>query len=430
VNKVYDGTTAATVTLSDNHLGNDVVVDSYASASFADKNVGNGKAVTVSGITLSGADAGNYALQNTTAGTSANITPAALTVTAANKSKVYGTANPALSAVFSGFVNNESSSAICGSPSLTTTATAGSDVGSYTITAARGSLSAVNYTFTFVNGSLSVNRATLTVTVANATKVYGQNDSAALTGAITGVQNNDLITAAYSSPGSSPSAAVGTYAIDAVLADTGTGKLALDYDVTILRALLTVKQDSTTTQVTSSANPSNYGQAVTFTVTVTANAPGSGTPTGSAIFYDGATVMGIATLSGGVGKFTTSAFGLTPGNHNITASYSGDSSFLAGASAAFTQSVLSAQQQIALLVNQVNVLVASGVLNSGNGNALSTKLNNAITNLNAGNVTAGVNQLKAFVNQVNAFVKASKLLAAQAQPLIDAANAAIISALA
>ena len=41
----------------------------------------------------------------------------------------------------------------------------------------------------------------------------------------------------------------------------------------------TVNQDSTTTSVVSSANPSVYGQSVTFTATVTANAPGSGTPT-------------------------------------------------------------------------------------------------------------------------------------------------------
>ena len=55
VNKTYDGTTAATVTLSDNHLGSDVVTESYTSATFADKNVGTGKAVNVSGISISGA---------------------------------------------------------------------------------------------------------------------------------------------------------------------------------------------------------------------------------------------------------------------------------------------------------------------------------------------------------------------------------------
>ena len=48
--KVYDGTTSATVSLSDNHLGSDDVTDSYSSATFADKNVGSNKTVSVSGI--------------------------------------------------------------------------------------------------------------------------------------------------------------------------------------------------------------------------------------------------------------------------------------------------------------------------------------------------------------------------------------------
>ena len=75
MNKSYDGTTSATVTLATDAIGGDVVTAAYTSASFADKNVGNGKPVSVSGISISGADAGNYTLLNTTASTTANITP-------------------------------------------------------------------------------------------------------------------------------------------------------------------------------------------------------------------------------------------------------------------------------------------------------------------------------------------------------------------
>src|SRR5207249_1412957 len=97
VNKVYDGTMAATVTLADDHISGDSVTDSYTSASFADKNVGTGKTVSVSGISISGTDAGNYALQNTTASTTASITARALTVSAAGVNKVYdGTATAAV----------------------------------------------------------------------------------------------------------------------------------------------------------------------------------------------------------------------------------------------------------------------------------------------------------------------------------------------
>src|SRR6185369_11551878 len=60
VNKVYDGTTEATATLSDNRVAGDSLSASYTSASFANKNVGTGKTVSVNGISVSGADAANY----------------------------------------------------------------------------------------------------------------------------------------------------------------------------------------------------------------------------------------------------------------------------------------------------------------------------------------------------------------------------------
>ena len=89
VNKVYDGTTAATVTLADNRVAGDSFTDADTAATFTDKNVGNGKSVTVAGITIAGADAGNYSVGSTTATATANITPRSLTVTATGVNKVY-----------------------------------------------------------------------------------------------------------------------------------------------------------------------------------------------------------------------------------------------------------------------------------------------------------------------------------------------------
>jgi hypothetical protein len=88
VNKVYDGTATATVTLSDNRVSGDVFTDSYATATFADKNVGTAKPISVTGISISGADANNYTF-NPTASTSADITQRALTVSAAGVNRVY-----------------------------------------------------------------------------------------------------------------------------------------------------------------------------------------------------------------------------------------------------------------------------------------------------------------------------------------------------
>ena len=90
IDKVYDGTTAATVNLTTNDkINGDDVTLSYTGAAFADKSVGNGKSVSVSGISIGGADAVNYALANTTAETTANITPRTLNITATGINKVY-----------------------------------------------------------------------------------------------------------------------------------------------------------------------------------------------------------------------------------------------------------------------------------------------------------------------------------------------------
>lgn len=89
-NKPYDGTTDATVTLdSADVVGGDHVSMHYAGATFADKNVNIGIAIAVGGISISGADAGDYALRSATADTTANITPVALTATAHGADKVY-----------------------------------------------------------------------------------------------------------------------------------------------------------------------------------------------------------------------------------------------------------------------------------------------------------------------------------------------------
>jgi hypothetical protein len=82
---------------------------------------------------------------------------------------------------------------------------------------------------------------------------------------------------------------------------------------------------ATSTSVGSSLNPSTYGQSVTFTATVTAVAPGSGTPTGTVTFLDGGSAIGSGMLSGGVASLAIST--LAVGNHTITTSYGGDANY-------------------------------------------------------------------------------------------------------
>jgi hypothetical protein len=95
----------------------------------------------------------------------------------------------------------------------------------------------------------------------------------------------------------------------------------------------TVNKASTVTSLISSANPSTYGQAVTFTATVMAAAPGTGVPTGTVTFEEGITPMGTATLVSGKATYTTSSLnvcgmcGACGSSYCIIAVYSGDTNF-------------------------------------------------------------------------------------------------------
>jgi hypothetical protein len=175
-NKVYDGTTAATITSNNVVLVGVVIGDTVSmstngyTGNFANSYVGTAIPVTVSGLTLVGASAANYTLAPLV-GLTANITPATLTVSAANKSKTYGLPNPPLTVSYSGFVNSEGTNVLAGAPSLSTSATINSPPGTYAITISAGTLSATNYNFTFVNGILTVIAPQLSIVRLNSAQV-------------------------------------------------------------------------------------------------------------------------------------------------------------------------------------------------------------------------------------------------------------------
>ena len=102
----------------------------------------------------------------------------------------------------------------------------------------------------------------------------------------------------------------------------------------------TVSQAATTSNLTSSANPSVFGQSVTFTATVkaeyargiTARRRGK-----SYSFLDGSTTLGAGMLSGGTATFSIST--LAAAAHSITVVYGGDANFLTSTSGILTQTV-------------------------------------------------------------------------------------------
>ena len=88
------------------------------------------------------------------------VNPASLTISADSQTMVYGAALPTLTASYAGFVNGDTSASLTTLPTLTTTATAGSPVGSYDIDVC-GAVDA-NYDITYVTGTLTIGPATLT----------------------------------------------------------------------------------------------------------------------------------------------------------------------------------------------------------------------------------------------------------------------------
>jgi Bacterial Ig-like domain (group 3)/Beta-propeller repeat len=90
-----------------------------------------------------------------------------------------------------------------------------------------------------------------------------------------------------------------------------------------------VVNTGTVTTLTPSANPSSFGQPVTFSASVTVQ--GAGVATGTVTFLEGTVVLGTGILDGdGLATFSTSS--LSVGDHTITAAYGGDPSFAASSS--------------------------------------------------------------------------------------------------
>ena len=106
----------------------------------------------------------------------------------------------------------------------------------------------------------------------------------------------------------------------------------------------TVHAAATTTTLTSSRNPSTFGQAVTLSASVSSKV--AGTISGSVTFKDGATSLGTVTVSAGKATFSTTK--LKVGTHTITALYNGSPKFEASISNKLSEQVGKAKTTTAL----------------------------------------------------------------------------------
>ena len=199
VNRIYDATTIVTFSglaaLDFGSLNNvlasseNVSLAGTATGSFADKNVGIAKAVTVAGVSLAGTDAANYTLALPTDLT-ANVTPADLAVTGtAVADKVYD-ANVAATISTPGSVTALASDTVTLVPAAATATFADKDVAANKAVAVSGytltGTDAANYTLlqpTGVTGTITRADLALTGIVADP-KIYDGTTSVPLSGSL------------------------------------------------------------------------------------------------------------------------------------------------------------------------------------------------------------------------------------------------------
>jgi hypothetical protein len=196
-NKTYDGSTTAGVTLASNGvLPGDTVSFNDGSANFSSPNAGNGISIAVSGITGSGADAGDYVF-NTTATTSAAITPVIINLSGTRTYDGLTDANASLftnNGVITG-VNGQTLS-LNGSGSV-----AAKNVGTYTggafnaggLTLGDGTGIASNYTLIGGSDTLSITPLALTINATGTNRPYNGSDGDAVTLSSTGVLSGDQV---------------------------------------------------------------------------------------------------------------------------------------------------------------------------------------------------------------------------------------------
>ncbi|MCE9611135.1 MAG: DUF6288 domain-containing protein [Chthoniobacter sp.] len=241
----YDGTTVAVLagtaalfpaeaagagTTSDGkpYSGDNLTLGGATTGTFADKHVGNNKAITVTGITLGGAQAGNYTF-NQPPGLTANVTPLPLTVAAVSVTKTYdgSTAAAGIPTVTPPLASGDTTTFLAQAFQDAAAGT-GNKVIIPTITIDDGNGGA-NYAPTLTNCTTgTIEKATASVTLGGLAQTYnGSPRSATATTNPSGLSVNFIYNGSATAP-----TATGSYAVTATVADlnysgTATGTLVI-----------------------------------------------------------------------------------------------------------------------------------------------------------------------------------------------------------
>ena len=321
-NRTYDGTTSAAVTLSDNRVQGDVLSDAWTSATFSDRNAGTAKSVTVTGISIAGADLANYLLGNTTATATADITARPIEVSAASDSKTYdatatSTKSPSITAGSlatgdSATYNQVFDSRNAGARSLIPSA------------AITDGNNGSNYSVSFHNATGSISPLAITGSITASDKTYDGTVAANIvTRTLGGVLLNDAVSYAGGSASFSDSNAGPAKLV------TGTGLYLAGGDAANYTVNTTAVTTATITKANQSINWTNPAPIIVGTalgstqLNAAVTAVAGGTAPGQLTYTPGAgTVLGVGSNQLRVDAAGTLNYNPATKTVNITVSYS------------------------------------------------------------------------------------------------------------
>ncbi|MBI3174655.1 MAG: right-handed parallel beta-helix repeat-containing protein, partial [Chloroflexi bacterium] len=306
--KTYDGTNASNGTPS---ITSGALQDGDTAAwtqTFNNKNVGANKTLTPAGAINDGNGGLNYSVTFATALGTINAAP--LSVTANNKTVIFGSPDPTFDYTVSGFIAPDTFTTV---PTCAVVENPHTAAGTYTISCSGGNAGS-NYSIAYHNGVFTVTaKIILTVTAPSATITYGDTVPA-FTPGYSGFTGGDdasvLDTAPTCSAGAGPFTVIGgPYAV------TCSGGFDDKYDFDYVNGVLTVGQKALS--ITASNGSKTYGDTKTFTGSefTASGLVGSDTVTSVTLASSG------APATAAVGPYAITASGATGtglGNYAIT----------------------------------------------------------------------------------------------------------------
>lgn len=278
------------------------------SSSTPTKLIISGNSATIAGTgvyTITATQSGTSNYNVATATRTVTVNKATLTVTADNKSRLYGDANPILTISYSGFVNGDTKYELVSIPTASTTGIITSTVADYPITI--GAITDLNYSLVYRSGILTITQAPLMVTAQSTSKNFGDANPT-FTLAYTGFKNSQTSSVLTTLPAATTSAKIMTnFGVYDILASGGT---AQNYALSYTNGQLTINK--ATLKVFATDATRNYGDAnPTFNMNISGFKGADDTSTLTTL----PTVNCSATTTSNAGLYDISYAGATADNY-------------------------------------------------------------------------------------------------------------------